>query len=817
MAGILSGLITSAYFLGLRPSSKELARYNVGRLFEILSLQQPEYLFLLGISLITAAFLVKRFWIASLTTALITAAWVIYYESFSAWLLGLGADSFSETQIFDLHEALFFIPSMLSIFVPFIAYRRLTLYIIVGFFIFYALIVLRRKAHFSRQTMFFFCLLTGLCLSLTALSILATRVTSSYRSNTEIFNTAAKNFDHPGMSIVFNRPLNVVVYIGESTTVMNMGLYGYPRDTTPNLIRLAKEDDGLLIFKNVLSTFTHTSDSLLEALSIGLQTDQDLLPITLRARISLPDLLQHNHIPSYLLSNQGEEGTWNMAGSIIFKHAQKQYSVTTTRLGNAEYMIDRPYDGDFFLKNLDVLLPTLSATQSSVVFLHSFAGHGGMNGYLGAIPEAFRSNVDHYLKNKSDAAIAGSVRGATENVENYDSAMRYIDHNINLVIEKLNQLEKPTVFIYFSDHGESVYTARGHESSRFTHEMARVPLLIFFNASARQQYPLLFKQYKQLAETNTLTTLAQIPATVIDLLGGQTAESRLVLPKVIGTKQNSYISPIVVRSTSSGDTYVNTNNADVLDMRERTTAPASNVADEPTRIFVARQTNLLDKSSLCYSGVDTLAMTLRGAMVSDCLQLNIVLNAKRELSLRVSNKSVSGMGVEAAVEIAYRNKLALWLQVSELDQPGFCQQLLTLVQPTLVSGRAVLVSLNSETLLTNLNTMNCLRTLKQNGVFTAYSLPHSLLLACANTPAPPDALKLDTCPQLTEKIELLKHSNLFTDLSFDVEGLRVVKQLNNTQYFRWNITHVEPRKLLDIETNRFRMVGLNARDLNALQ
>lgn len=117
-ASLLTGLLAGAYLLGLRPSSKELARYNVDRLFEILTLQQPEYLFLLGVSLITSAFLVKRYWIASLLAALTAMAWVIYYESISVWLLGLGADSFSETQIFDLHEALFFIPSMLSIFVP---------------------------------------------------------------------------------------------------------------------------------------------------------------------------------------------------------------------------------------------------------------------------------------------------------------------------------------------------------------------------------------------------------------------------------------------------------------------------------------------------------------------------------------------------------------------------------------------------------------------------------------------------------------------------------------------------------------------------
>ena len=86
--GVLTGMTMAAYLLGIRPSSKELARYNVGRLFEIVSQQQPEYLFLLGICLVAASFLIKRYWVPLVLVTLIAFAWVIYYETVSVWLLG---------------------------------------------------------------------------------------------------------------------------------------------------------------------------------------------------------------------------------------------------------------------------------------------------------------------------------------------------------------------------------------------------------------------------------------------------------------------------------------------------------------------------------------------------------------------------------------------------------------------------------------------------------------------------------------------------------------------------------------------------------
>ena len=80
------------------------------------------------------------------------------------------------------------------------------------------------------------------------------------------------------------------------------------------------------------------------------------------------------------------------------------------------------------------------------------------------------------------SAITGNIKSLNE-VEHYDSTISYVDFSVSNAIELINSSSAPWVFIYFSDHGESVFSNKGHDSSRFEHEMVRVPLIMFFNIS----------------------------------------------------------------------------------------------------------------------------------------------------------------------------------------------------------------------------------------------------------------------------------------------------------------------------------------------
>jgi heptose-I-phosphate ethanolaminephosphotransferase len=69
--------------------------------------------------------------------------------------------------------------------------------------------------------------------------------------------TAAKNAALPPLQNLADSsgdtPRTLVLVLGESTTREHMHLYGYNRDTTPNLDALAASDKGLTVFRNVVS------------------------------------------------------------------------------------------------------------------------------------------------------------------------------------------------------------------------------------------------------------------------------------------------------------------------------------------------------------------------------------------------------------------------------------------------------------------------------------------------------------------------------------------------------------------------------------
>ena len=68
------------------------------------------------------------------------------------------------------------------------------------------------------------------------------------------------------------------------------------------------------------------------------------------------------------------------------------------------------------------------------------------------------------------------------------------DQESTIALKEISKLNKPVVFIYTSDHGESPLTGQAHDSSRYIWEMSAVPFLIYFNEEAKLKYPDLFEK-----------------------------------------------------------------------------------------------------------------------------------------------------------------------------------------------------------------------------------------------------------------------------------------------------------------------------------
>ena len=131
---------------------------------------------------------------------------------------------------------------------------------------------------------------------------------------------------------------------------------------------------------------------------------------------------------SHLYSNQSVGGTWNYANSIIFQNAKtKIFNKDGHSFGNNNApTFYEMYDSLF----IDEIIPTVVA-KKGVTFFHSYAGHGN---YCENIPIENRKSVDELLTNLDSKEIYGSLSNSIrDNLECYDSAIKYIDSNTNVI------------------------------------------------------------------------------------------------------------------------------------------------------------------------------------------------------------------------------------------------------------------------------------------------------------------------------------------------------------------------------------------------
>ena len=580
----------------------------------VLQDRSGEYLFFIGAVYVSLVLLKKRRWTGAGAVFLLGMAWLALHLPVSLYLESLGVDSFAETKNFNLEEARFWLHTLRETIHPDFSLKKLAAYLVFSLLSFYALqrLLVRWETTRRHASILKLCMagvLVGLAFQHTSSKALAV-----YFDNSEKYLSTARNFDQPvpEVSVARSQP-DLLVYIGESTSTMDMGVYGYPRPTTPRLSERARLDANLIVFEHVFATHAHTSRSLLEALSLGVDDGERFLPITQRKRVSIVDVLNKAGVASSLISNQGIGGSWDQASSVVFKNAHKLFRQKPNASATEADLVEKVWDHEFFGEQLDTL--EVGHNTRTATFLHSYAGHGP---YHANIPERFRKPVDGLFTPLNPAQIKSNASGGANFIEEYDAAIRYVDYSLDQAINHVKQVARPLVLVYFSDHGDAVYLGMGHDSARFRHEMARVPFLIYFNDAARKQNAGLYEKYRQLARQKETSTLAQLPATLMDLLGiglQNAAQNAVVITPVMGEK--TVLPPIMVRDTADGTTFVNVNDFALL-------PPAVagrkviDKTDDDTRIYAAVRSGRMSVAQACQKTPVSFEEVSRGIMVAGC-------------------------------------------------------------------------------------------------------------------------------------------------------------------------------------------------------
>lgn len=269
------------------------------------------------------------------------------------------------------------------------------------------------------------------------------RIYSGYYFN--ILPRAAKSRDYDFKDYevskisALNDKMNIVLVYGESFNYYNQGLYGYEKETTPNLSKMAKQDKNFAYKKGIACAIA-TQQSIPSF--FNLQREPQNYRMQINMKLNLFKLAKEQGFKTFLISAQNT-GLLNNIGS--------QY---------VDVFITREDADELFEKHRDEALLKIIKEQNlsdkNFIVLHQRNLHS-----------PYEKNYSH-RKNKFEKFESS-----------YDNAMLYNDYVLNEIIDYFRQLENPLYLFITSDHNELTGQNGLYGHARLMPEYAEVPIMLY--------------------------------------------------------------------------------------------------------------------------------------------------------------------------------------------------------------------------------------------------------------------------------------------------------------------------------------------------
>jgi len=380
------------------------------------------------------------------------------------------------------------------------------------------------------------------------------------------------------------------------------------------------------------------------------------------------------------------------------------------------------------------------------------------------------------------AGFSSSDKRMIQDVKDYDQAMTYIDRNVEQVMRGVQARSKPAVVVYFSDHGESVFTKRGHDSSKYIDEMTTVPFVMYFNAAYRAKYPEVFARYKAASLRDDLKLLDQIVPTLMDVLRIE-SKNPLSIPTMAQRRPHPHM-VIMERQTLQGPSSIDFRYDEAKGFSELQFAGG---APEPTLTWMINE-KYKNERNICYHRANSYAKALRAASVAGCIEFDLLVEGDK-LSIFHPPTLATGFEVEHMFQIASHRKNKLWIDSKNLNEPAACQTLQKYLGQNRSRVGEIFVEFPAESVTRVSELRSCALGMKEMGVRTSYYVPTHWLVPCAQDPIKNKA----ACMSLHSDLNTAMQSGLFTDLSFDFLGYPAMQKVEGAKKFSWNTWTVKPQ------------------------
>ena len=269
-------------------------------------------------------------------------------------------------------------------------------------------------------------------------------------------------------------PRTLVLVIGESTQRGRMSLYGYPRETTPELDALHKTDPSLTVFNNVVTSRPYTIEILQQALTFANEKNPDLY----LTKPSLMNMMKQAGYKTFWITNQQTMTARNTMLTVFSKQTDKQFYMNQQRTQSA-----REYDTNVLAPFKEVMA---DPAPKKFIIVHLLGTH---------IKYKFRYPEDQgYFDGKTDGLPPGLSPEEQESYNDYDNANRYNDRVVASLIKDYKAADPNGFLLYFSDHGEEVYDTPPHKTQgrnelNPTRHMYTVPFLLWTSPKWQAAHP----------------------------------------------------------------------------------------------------------------------------------------------------------------------------------------------------------------------------------------------------------------------------------------------------------------------------------------
>jgi len=295
---------------------------------------------------------------------------------------------------------------------------------------------------------------------------------SDYQENMVSINRTLENLSHIDLGVVENgdpaAEQTYVLVIGESTNRQRMGIYGYGRDTTPQLSAMADE---LMVFRDVNAAIPYTIESITSAFYFS---DRHHVSKAYNREANLLMLMKQMGFSIFWITNQQTITHRNTLLTTFSKMADKAWYLNNNRLQSA-----RQLDEDVFAPFQEALAEPAS---KKLIVVHLLGTHFS---YQYRYPE----NFSHFTGEPPTRVDLSSGDKGTYN--EYDNAVLYNDFVVSSLIQRFKAARPYGALVYFSDHGEEVFDSthfNGRNALDPTSAMYTVPFLVWGSAEWKQQH-----------------------------------------------------------------------------------------------------------------------------------------------------------------------------------------------------------------------------------------------------------------------------------------------------------------------------------------